>query len=106
MVLLHILQSHGQLHWSTGSGRQSEKEPLTTEPEVRAELCMPLSGEYEGRRRREGKGRISHTKVFMSRSLRPNPDYLEQVHDCMIVFLMYNALMNEVGPQTIRHCRH
>jgi len=26
---------------STGSGRESESQPLTTEPEVRAELCMP-----------------------------------------------------------------
>ena len=43
--LLHILQSLGQLHWrqrSTGSGKESESQPLTTEPEVRAELNLHI----------------------------------------------------------------
>ena len=30
------------------------EQPLTTEPGVRAELCMSFSGESEGRRREEG----------------------------------------------------
>ena len=47
-VTLILLQSQVQLHWrqrSTGSGRESESQPLTTEPEVRAALCMSLSGD-------------------------------------------------------------
>ena len=58
ILLLHILQSYEQLHWrqSTGHGKESESQPLTTEPEVRAELCMSFSGESEGGEERGGKG--------------------------------------------------
>ena len=52
----------GQLHWrqrSTGSGRKSESQPLTTEPEVRAELCMSFSGESDGEEEGGGRGGIA-----------------------------------------------
>ena len=42
---------------STGSGRESESQPLTTEPGVRTELCMSFSGESEGEGEEEGGGR-------------------------------------------------
>ena len=54
---------------STGNGRKSESQPLTTEPEVRAEFCMSLSGESEGEEEAGGRGGITfyiHLKVFMS----------------------------------------
>ena len=86
----HILQSQEQLHWrprSTGSGKESERQPLTTEPEVRAELSMSFSGEGEGEEEGGRRGG-SHPKVFMASKFCP----LDQVHGCMIVFAMYNLL--------------
>ena len=83
--LFHILQSQRQLHWrqrSTGSGRESESQPLTTEPEVRAELCLSFSGESEGEEEGGGWGGITFhiLKVFMAFNSSP----VDQVHDCMI----------------------
>ena len=63
-LYLHILQSLGQLHWrqrSTGSGKGSESQPLTTEPEVRAKLCMSFGGESEGEE--EGRDCISYPNL-------------------------------------------
>ena len=70
--MLNFLQFLGELYWrqrSTGSGKESESQPLTTEPEVRAELCMSFSEEGKeegGGRREEGGGGncISHPKVL------------------------------------------
>ena len=56
-TILHILQSLVQFYWrqrSTGSGRESESQPLTTESEVRAELCMSFSRESDGEEGGEG----------------------------------------------------
>ena len=68
VLLLHNLQSQGQLHFrqrSTGSGREPESQPLTTESEVRAELCMSFSGRSEGGGgMKEGRDHISHHKVL------------------------------------------
>ena len=53
------MQSLGQLHWrqrSPDSGRESECQPLTTEPEVRAEDCMSFCGESEGEEGGGGRG--------------------------------------------------
>ena len=36
-----------------------ESQPLTTEPEVRAELCMSFSGESEGEEEGGGRGGIT-----------------------------------------------
>ena len=58
----NILQSCEQLHWrqrSSGSGKESDSQLLTTEPEVRAKLCMPFGGKSEGKEE-EGKDRTSH----------------------------------------------
>ena len=56
-MYMHITpQSQVQLHWrqrSTGSGKEPESQPLTTEPEVRAELFMSFYGENEGEERDE-----------------------------------------------------
>ena len=48
---------------------------------------MSFSGESEGW---GGRDCISHPKVF-------KPCTLDQVHDCEIIFLMNNVLVNEIG---------
>ena len=68
VMYMHILQCEGQLHWrqrNTGSGRESDSQPLATEPEVRTELCMSFSGESEGEEEGGGRGGITfHILIF------------------------------------------
>ena len=54
---------------------------------------MSFSGESEGEE--GGEGSHFHPKFFMA----SKTCLLDQVHDCMIVFLIYNVLVNEVGQE-------